>query len=182
MRWCMHFQNMFIFVLQILPDPGEGVCRDGWERHHDQGPCRLHSRPVQVGPFQYWYYSLQWSTYVLMFEGQRTERSWVNPTAWSCVREPFEGTRPVWLYRGIEVLNLRDIILNICRLNEWNVMIIIMKFLVANALPFKSSRNSFVKKKNWLKLMLGLHNSRKTHHKPVECNNGDISCDKYKNT
>lgn len=58
----MHIFSKYVyFCLQILTDPGEGVCRDGWEWHHDQGPCRLHPRPVQVGPFQYCYYSLQWS-------------------------------------------------------------------------------------------------------------------------
>lgn len=35
---------------------------------------------------------------------------------------------------------------------------------------------------NPLKLMLGLHSSRKTQHNPVECNSGDIICDKYRDT
>ena len=35
-------------ALQVRPDPGEGVRRDGGERSHDQGPGGLHPRPQQV--------------------------------------------------------------------------------------------------------------------------------------
>lgn len=47
--WKEHASSKCLFVyLQVLPDSGEGVCWDCWGRHHDQGPRRLHSWPVQV--------------------------------------------------------------------------------------------------------------------------------------